>query len=57
MARKRDVAALMTFLGGLAVVAAVIKFLSPGHKCKKCDQVISLVNAIQGLCPFCGVIA
>jgi hypothetical protein len=52
-----DILKALGIVGTVAgVVALGVKLFSPGQKCRKCDQVLKTVSALQMLCPSCNVV-
>jgi hypothetical protein len=48
-------------VGGIATIAGAValfvKATSKNHKCPECDNVLKVVNALQMICPACGVVS
>lgn len=59
MAKNGDLKQFMKAVGVLATAlgigAMILKALSPGQRCLRCDRVLQVVSAVQAICPGCGV--
>ena len=40
----------------LLIGAALVKALSPDHKCPNCDRIITALQVANQICPTCGFI-